>query len=287
MSKLFKRFKRLVLKFDEAVDTQGHYKQPFHLDYESGVYREDELVKLIRGALPKFALTPDEYKRLFENDDLDEMYRLSFSRISKAKKNRKGDYGELLLFLILKAFYGADRLVTKVRLRTSVKEQIKGFDCAHFDIDEHGKARIWLGEVKFYKSFSNAASDIIDEIEQHLSHEYLKNEFSILCPNIEYNEEIEIPEEMVEYLDGTISLDDVRIIVPALITYESSLIKKFESVCDNFKVAFKKQFEEKFNTLNKKKLNIPSNVELMFILLPLNDIERIKTKLESFEEVYK
>ncbi|WP_305838006.1 HamA C-terminal domain-containing protein [Photobacterium leiognathi] len=125
----------------------------------------------------------------------------------------------MLLFLILKTFYGADRLVTKVKLRSSVKDQIKGFDCAHFCCDDSKNVSLWLGEVKFYKSFSNAVTDIVDEIHQHVTYEYLKNEFSILCPNIEYNSNVNIPEEIVDYLDGTISLDEVKIIIPALVTY--------------------------------------------------------------------
>lgn len=286
MSKLYRRFRKLVFRFDEASDPNGLDKHPYHLNYESGEYRESDLVKTIRGALPKFALTPEEYKKLVDDDELDEIYRLAFSRISQAKKNKKGDYGELLLFLILQTFYGADRLVTKVKLRSSVKDQIKGFDCAHFGIDDLGDVSLWLGEVKFYKSFSGAVSDIVEEIHQHVTNEYLKNEFSILCPNIEYNNSVEIPDEIIEYLDGTVTLDDVKIVIPALVTYESALLKKYTKVDENFKAAIKDQFEAKFKTINKKDIKIPENVEVFFILLPLNDVTSIKTKLESFEAVY-
>ncbi|AKB07268.1 HamA C-terminal domain-containing protein [Vibrio cholerae] len=287
MKNLYKRFSKLIFRFDDAENLEGVDKHPYHLNYERGQYRESDLVKIIRGALPKFALTPEEYKKLVDDDDLDEIYRLAFSRISQAKKNMKGDYGELLLFLILKSFYGADKLVTKVKLRSSVKDQIKGFDCAHFGIDELGNVSLWLGEVKFYKSFSNAVTDIVEEIHQHVTDDYLKNEFSILCPNIEYNNNVEIPEEIIDYLDGTVTLDDVKIVIPALVTYESALLKKHSEVDEDFKEAIKKQFEDKFRIINAKEIKIPKNVEVFFILLPLNDVTSIKTKLETFEEVYK
>jgi hypothetical protein len=287
VKKLYKRFTKLVFKFEGAKNPSGVKKHPYHLNYESGKYRERELVNVIRGALPTFALTPDEYKRLKDDDDLDEIYRLAFSRISKAKKNKKGDYGELLLFLILKSFYGADKLVTKVRLRSSVKDQVKGFDCAHFGIDENGNVSLWLGEVKFYKSFSNAISDIVEEIHEHVTDEYLKNEFSILCPNIEYNNNVDIPDEVVEFLDGTITLDDVKIVIPALVTYETAMLKKHSQVDEKFKNSIKEQFEDKFKTINKRNIDIPDNVEVFFILLPLNDVESIKNKLDKIEETYK
>ncbi|MFM5622176.1 DUF1837 domain-containing protein [Aeromonas veronii] len=287
MSKIYKRFSRLVFSFNHASNSCGVKKHPYHLNYENGQYREDELVKIIRGALPHFALTPDEFQRMIGDEDLDEMYRLAFSRISKAKKDKKGDYGELLLFLILKSFYGADRLVTKVRLRSSVKDQIKGFDCAHFSIDEHNEIKLWLGEVKFYKSFSAAINDVIDEIHEHVRTDYLKNEFSILCPNIEYNKDIKIPDELIEYLDGSIPLDQIKIVIPALITYESAEIKNHKEVTQKFTDAFKKQFEEKFAYINNKSLSTPKNVEVFFILLPLSNVASIKEKLDNIEETYR
>lgn len=286
MKKIYKRFKKLVFKFDSAVNACELIKDPYHLNYESGVYREKELVRLIRGAMPHFALTPDEYTRLKADDDIDEMYRLGFSRISKAKKNKKGDYGELLLFLLLKSFYDAERLVTKVRLRSSIKDQVKGFDCAHFVID-NDEVKLWLGEVKFYKSFSGAVSDILNEISAHTDAGYLKDEFSILLPNIEFNNNIDIPDSIIEFLDGTVSLDDVKIVIPALVTYESALIKKHKNIDDEFEVAIKKEFESKFKTIDRYNISIPDNVEIFFILLPLEDVSGIKTELDKIEESFR
>ena len=209
-----------------------------------------------------------------------------FQEYLKQKKNKKGDYGELLLFLILKVFYNTNRLVTKVKLRSSVKDQIKGFDCAHFALDGHGNISLWLGEVKFYKSFSNAVSDIVDEIATHTREKYLKDEFSILCPNIEFNENVEIPDDVIDFLDGTISLDDVNIVIPALVTYESAVVRNHSSINEEFKLAIKHQFENKFQTINNKKISVPQNIEVFFILLPLADISNIKDKLEKMEEIY-
>ncbi|UTN74840.1 DUF1837 domain-containing protein [Pseudomonas aeruginosa] len=255
MKKLYKRFSKLAIKFESDVLCSGLQKDPYHLTYENGAYRQDELVKVIRGALPHFALTSEEYQRLKDDDDVDEMYRLAFSRISKAKKDKKGDYGELLLFLILKTFYDADRLVTKVKLRSSVKDQIKGFDCAHFTVDENEEVKLWLGEVKFYKDFSKALDDVVGEIERHTQGQYLKDEFSILCPNVEVNHEVPVSEKIIEMLDGTISLDDVRIVIPALITYETAMFNGFSKLDDAFKAKMAKQIEGKFDLIDKERSN--------------------------------
>lgn len=262
MRKLYKRFSKLAVRFQSDINCVGLKKDPYHLTYENGAYRQDELIKVMRGALPHFALTPEEYERLKMDDDVDEMYRLAFSRISKAKKDKKGDYGELLLFLILKTFYGADRLVTKVKLRSSVKDQIKGFDCAHFVVNESDEVELWLGEVKFYKSFSSALDDVVEEIERHTQGEYLKDEFSILCPNIEVNGELPVSEKIIEMLDGTVSLDDVRIVIPALITYETALFKGFSRLDEAFRAGMLKQVTDKFNLIDRRSITKKLNIEV-------------------------
>ncbi|SDA25282.1 protein of unknown function [Pseudomonas sp. NFPP10] len=286
MKKLYTRFTKLVFRFDEEIEDCGIEKHPYHLNYESGVYREDDLVKIIRGAMPHFALTPEEYNRLKDQDDIDEMYRLAFSRISKAKKDKKGDYGELLLFLLLQTFYKAERLVTKVKLRSSVKDQIKGFDCAHFTVDDAGDVFLWLGEVKFYKSFSGALDDVAKEIVAHTQGEYLKNEFSILCPNVEFNNNVDIPDSVIEILDGTVTLDDVKVVIPALVTYETSVLKAHTCIDQNFKEKIKRQFAKKYELINSRNISIPSNIEVFFLLLPLSDVDSIKSKLEKIEAIY-
>lgn len=287
MKKIYTRFTKLVFRFDEDIEDSGVGKHPYHLNYESGVYRESDLVKIIRGAMPHFALTPEEYSRLKEQDDIDEMYRLAFSRISKAKKDKKGDYGELLLFLLLQSFYNTERLVTKVKLRSSVKDQIKGFDCAHFTVSDDGQPLLWLGEVKFYKSFSGALDDVVEEIVAHTKGEYLKNEFSILCPNVEFNGGVDIPDSIVDILDGTVTLDDVKIVIPALVTYETAVLKAHTSIDQDFKNSIKKQFEKKYDLINSRDITIPPNVEVFFLLLPLSDVDSIKSKLEQIEAVYR
>lgn len=287
MQKIFQRFGRLVFKFDNANDTDSYVKDSYHLDYEEGIYREGELVKLIRGALPHFALTPSEYNRLKNNDDIDEMYRLAFSRISSAKKDKKGDYGELLLFLILKSYYKSERLVTKVKLRSSAREQIKGFDCAHFAVDDDGGVSLWLGEVKFYKSYSRAISDIFEEIESHLDAKYLKDEFSILYSNIEVNENVSVPDIVIEYLDGSISLNDVKIVIPALVTYETPFFGNYSEVNEVFLDDLKSHFNERFKLIDKRKLNTIGDIEIFFILLPLSDVDKIKSQLDLIEGTYR
>lgn len=284
MKAIKRRFTQLVFRLADVADDDGHDKHAYHLDYENEEYRQAELVRIIRDALPHFALTPSEFKEQLDNYDVGEMYRMSWARISKAQKDKKGDYGELLLFLFLKVFYKAERFVTKVRLRSSSGDQIKGFDCAHFTVDDDGEVRLWLGEVKFYKSFSAAATDICTEIEGHVKSNYLKSEFSVLFPNVEQNAVHPVPEKVIEFLGGSVSLDKVKIVIPALITYESACVKAHKEVCEDFLGDLRGEMLKKFNKLNEKNLTLPKNIEVFFILMSLEDVGAIKEALQKIEE---
>ncbi|WP_254890163.1 hypothetical protein, partial [Cronobacter sakazakii] len=72
-----------------------------------GNYRQDDLVGLIRDVVPYFSLTETELKEL----EISEINKRSFTRISDARRNAKGDYGELLLYLILNIFYDVPKFV--------------------------------------------------------------------------------------------------------------------------------------------------------------------------------
>lgn len=214
------------------------------------------------------------------------MQKRAWKRISDRPKEKKGDYGELLLFLILEVFYPARKLVTKVRLRSSMGDEIKGFDCAHFSIDGSDKICLWLGEAKFHQSFSTAINKAVGSINEHLSGKTLKDEISILEGN---NTEIdeETREKMENYLNSGISLDKMNFKIPTLLTYDSRVVKSHKEVCDKFVKDLEQELKSKYHTIDKSKISLKPNVELHFILFPLETIATIKEELENIEKAHK
>jgi hypothetical protein len=61
MDWLVKRVENLIFKFNITFKKGKYSHMPLHLDYEKGKYRQGELKKIFKDALPHFALTPDEY----------------------------------------------------------------------------------------------------------------------------------------------------------------------------------------------------------------------------------
>lgn len=121
-SSLKTRLCNQIFKVEVGIQSAGEDDASFTLDYEDGRYRQNELVGLIRDAVPFFALTEDEIATI----DKSEWNKNSFTRISDANRKSKGDYGELLLFLILSVFMTFQSLLQKLDYDQLQESKSKG-----------------------------------------------------------------------------------------------------------------------------------------------------------------
>jgi hypothetical protein len=271
--------KNQIFKF-EYSSTGKYQKKSFHLDYLANKYRQKDLVSLIRDSVPYFALTEDEFKDLESIDKT----RTAWSRISKARKDKKGDYGELLLFLILIVYYEAPKLVTKVRLRTSTKLQINGYDCAHFTVEDDNPI-LWIGESKFYQNFSNGLTQSIISLNEHCNVLYTTDELSILSPNLEINKDSDELFYKIQSLFKGKSIDAIKFKVPVLLTYDSNCVKNNYSVDDKFVLNLKDEIDALYKSIEKKDIKTDiKNIDFIFFIFPFEDIVFIKDALDNIEK---
>src|SRR5690606_1233013 len=253
----------LIFKFSVSFENGKWEHFPLHLDYSSGKYRQGEIKRLVNDALPHFALTPAEFKEYTQTGDDGEKYRLAWSRISKRQKTTKGDYGELILFLILKVFFKSEKLVTKVKLKTG-NQEVYGYDCAHFTIEE-GEPILWLGESKFHNNFSNALIKAFESLQQHCCLSFTKSEFSFLEPHIEVNRDNPYYEKIRDKLKLVQSFDNIKIRVPVFITYDCDKIKKHRvTSTQEFIDDFQNEFSKRAKAIENKSLIVNSNFEFIF-----------------------
>lgn len=285
MKEIKTRTKNLIFNINIKSSYLKHNKESFHLDFENKIYRQHELVKLIRDTVLFFALTRDELAKI-NSETLSKLQSRAWKRISDRPSEKKGDYGELLLFLLLEVFYPTQKIITKVRLRSSLSDEIKGFDCAHFSIDENNEVCLWLGEAKFHKDFSTAIFQAVKSVNEHITDKSIKDELSILEGN---NSEIDEETRGIieDYLNSGISLDKMKFKIPILLTYDSPIVKAHESICDKFIEELKKELEKKYLSIDTKGLKIKPNIELHFILFPLEAVSNIKEELEIIENSFK
>lgn len=278
------RAKNLVHHFKLSVKSHVHGKNSYHLDYESGRCRQDDLSKLIRDTVIFFALTPQELATL-NAETSGKLHKRAWGRISDRHAYMKGDYGELLLFLILEVYYPAKKFVTKARLRSSKGDEIKGYDCAHFSIDDNGEICLWLGEAKFHQSFSTAISKATDSINKHLTIKSIKDELSILEGNIDIQGEDAL--KLEEFLNSGLSIDNLKFKIPVLLTYDSNSVKSNTTLCKKFTDDLTQELNTHYTNIEGRSYSNPSNMELHFILLPLEEVKQIKDTLKIIEEAHK
>jgi Cap4 SAVED domain len=280
------RVENLIFKFSAPLDKGKWERFPIHLNYESGKYRQSELRKIIYDALPHFALTPDEFEEYTLSKDPGELYRVAWSRISKRNKYKKGDYGELLLFLILKVFFDSDKLVTKIKLKSG-NQEIYGYDCAHFTI-EGEEPVLWLGESKFHSTFANAITDAFKSLDEHCKSSFTRSEFSFLEPHIEVNKTSLYYQKLRIILKNIKSFDELKIKIPVFITYNSNKIVNHKNhLTPEFISEFQQEFNDKYSKIDSKTLALTSNFELIFILLPLEVVKDLKDELDTVEKSHR
>src|SRR3989344_1520887 len=288
-SDITERAKNLIFKFEfggfDFKNIDGG--QPYTLNYEQKKYRQDELVSLLFSALPYFALTEAEYSEFHELKKSPSYYdQTAINRIVKPGK-RAGDYGEIILFLLLELFYGSKKLVTKVFYKTSNSLPVFGSDATHFT-KEDGKITLWFGESKFYQNFTDALDAAFESIDGFLKTK-IKGEVEFLTPSrveINKNTDKDLRDEVIKLIDGKPSLDDVPIKVPVLITYELAELKNFDDVAgSHFIEKMKAEFESRYQQIQSKNWQKQyKNVTFVFLLLPIQDVSVLKDLIRKKDE---
>ena len=100
------------------------------------------------------------------------------SEIEKMPENQRGEFGELLLHLILRDFKGTIPLISKVYFKDSSGVPAHGFDAVHISPDEKN---LWLGESKFYNDGKTGVRNLLKDLSEHFfSRFFLTNNLLLL-----------------------------------------------------------------------------------------------------------
>lgn len=281
---------KLIFKFEfsDFEFNKIDIGQPFTLNYEKKKYRQDQLAALLFSLLPYFALTESEFKDFQEEEKSPDYFLKTAIRKIIKPGVKAGDYGEILLFLILEVFYGSKKLVTKVHYRTGIDFPVYGADAVHFSLEQDGEIAFWFGEAKFYKDFNDALREAFNSVSRFLD-AGLKKQVEWLIPSrIEINKEVndELWRKVTNLIDSEPSLDSMTLNIPILITYEEKSLEEFDDIESKaFKDFMRKKFEEKFASVEALEWRkIFKRVNLIVFLLPIEDVARLKVLINKKDE---
>lgn len=218
----------------------------------------------------------DLMRQYYLNGDLQAKEELDNSTY----KNR-GEFGELILHLLLRDFKETIPLISKVYFKDSSGVPAHGFDIVHISPD---KKELWLGESKFYTNGKNGIKELLKDLDEHFKKEYLEEQFIIIKKNLECNE-IPQRQQWIKELSQCTKLSDKlnMINIPMLCTYEHDIYEKFADV--NIPEAIKyhelnvRELKSYFDTENKHPLKARLNVILF--LFPVKSKRELITLLHE------
>lgn len=201
--------------------------------------------------------------------------------INKMGKSRRGEFGELILHLLLRDFKHTIPLVSKVYFKDSVGVPAHGFDAVHITPDD---GILWLGESKFYTDSKDGVKALIDDLLNHFTREYLNEQFIIIKKNLG-NNSIPQRDEWIEKLTQCNKLRDKinTINIPLLCTYPHDIYNLFNDLNTKEAVEYHdkniRELKEYFDNNNKHPLKAQLNIILL--LFPIRDKEELIIKLHE------
>ncbi|AME06324.1 DUF1837 domain-containing protein [Bacillus siamensis] len=137
-----------------------------------------------------FCLSKKEYKNLIEEERFGELAELAQERFRDYESN-EGEFGELLLYCFLESHLEAPKLLTKMNLKTSHNDYVKGADGVHLLKLSENNYQIVFGESKMYKTFKEGLRKAFSSINSFINHKKNNIHFEINLVNTHFDQEIE------------------------------------------------------------------------------------------------
>jgi hypothetical protein len=201
--------------------------------------------------------------------------------LDKSSYKNRGEFGELILHLLLRDFKGTIPLVSKVYFKDSSGVPAHGFDTVHISPNEKV---LWLGESKFYSDGKQGIRELLKDLENHFKKEFLDEQFIIIKKNLECNEIPQRQQWICELSNCNKLSDKLNMInIPMLCTYENDIYEKFDDLNEQDAVDYhelnvrelKKYFDDKNAHPLKSRLNV------ILFLLPVKNKKELITLLHE------
>jgi len=258
----------------------------FSVGYELSEFRYEEMVDLIFSALADFTLTEKEKATMNPFNSNRKLKKAAKIVYATDKYKSRGEYGEILLHLLMRDYFNSIPAISKMYYKDGANETVKGFDAVHI-VPVENDLELWLGEVKFYNDISRAVRDVVKELQDHTDKDYLRNEFLFISNKID--DSWAHADKLKKLIDERTSLDKIftRIKIPVLLTYDSDVVKSHREVCDDYKNALTEELNKYHANFRSK--NLPTNVDIILILVPLEHkqmlVDKLHDKLRIWQQI--
>lgn len=224
-------------------------------------------------------------------------------RLTDAAKDEKGqgsELAEIVLYGIMKRYFGALPVVPKIFYKQNVQDNAKGADSVHIVIAKGmDDFTLWFGEAKFYNNIENVRLDaIVKSVDASLQTDKLKKENSIIT-NVSDLEGLISDETLLKNIQNVLShktsIDDIKpkLHVPILLIHECEITQTQQETTEEYKEAIKRFHKERAEAYFKKQIEKCSGIhkyaaiQFHIILLPVPNKKPIVDKFIKTVQFYK
>jgi hypothetical protein len=264
----------LVLREQIAESTLKAY----HVGFDQNRFRLIPLVEVIRKVIPEFALGYHMGTSTPNTEIVERLKEAASLVYTTDKYKRRGEFGELILHLLLRDFHNTVPLISKINFKDSHNSTIHGFDGVQVSIEgEHKK--LWLGESKLYSDGLAGIKDLCKDLRNHIQNDYLRKEFSLISRKLPQS--YPDVEHWRVLMDKHQTLDKIysNIVLPMACTYSSRIFSTHTSETKQYLEAFENECRGLKCEFDKK--TIKSSIEVILLLLPVPDKDELNRELDT------
>lgn len=250
----------------------------YHVGFDKGEFRLQPLVDVIRRVIPEFSLGYHCGVNIPLTEIVERLKEAAETVYMTDKYKTRGEFGELILHLLLRDFHQTIPLISKIYFKDAYDVPAHGFDGVQVTIKGDDK-KLWLGESKLYKVGKDGVRELAKDIEKHVNADYLRKEFNLISRKLP----AEMPE--IQYwrqlMDRHQKLDAIfsSIVIPMVCTYSSDLFNTHKADTQDFF----NDFEKECAGLNQEfeRLKPATDVEIILMLFPVPCKDKLNTELDK------
>lgn len=303
MKKVFDKKNVILLKIEEQ-DLNSFLVDMDIDDSGKPLYMLDELTKAIINTIPEYVFANYENPDIPQNDAVEKLreaakciYKIkdydlmrkwclendkkAYDELKNSSTSKRGEFGELLLHLILRDFKGTIPLISKVYFKDAAGVPAHGFDAVHISPNEK---ILWLGESKLYSDCKQGLNELIGDLKSHITTDYLNDQFIVIKKNLD-NNSIPQRDEWIDNLNNCTKLGDKlnMINIPMLCTYPDDIYKLYNNLNDRKAIEYYEVKAKELNDYFKEKNVVPlkDRLNIILMLFPIRDKKELVINLHK------
>lgn len=271
-------------------------------DFEEGKWRNERFLEYVWNNIAETALSKKERDSLIGSPL--SLLKASAKNLRLQENDERGkgsEISEILLYGIMKDYYGALPVVPKIFHKQNRNDNAKGADSVHIVLtDDMNDFSVWFGEAKFYKSLSNEVLDeIVTSVKNSLDKDKIKKENSIIT-DLRDLDGFEMPDGLRQQIyallnqDRTIDAIKPKLHIPILLLHQCSKTASANRMDEAYLENIKRKHIKKANEYFEKQVealkdivDLYEAVHFHLILFPVPDKDAIVNGFLELAAIYR